>query len=288
MGCWLAVEGKAMHIAPRSAVRARHHVGFVTLVLLLLAQLPAAAQMQIPNPLIRPRSLANPGAREAPTDAQAQRPSPSSSSSPAAVPLPGTAAASTPEEIYVRSLNELKDRFATFYVSAIVGKEAILRRSSAGPRAALPSATPQSSGAGGTPLAPISLTASAPTRSDTLMLSDGELLDSVGNSGALVAKVSSRQVTIYYVQETMALPGGKLIGKRAVVFAGDVENSGSSGAPVIVLERPDSNYKRMITVESKVRSASTGTQDTGSNAGGSGSGGSGANGGGATPQAGQQ
>ncbi|MES2830362.1 MAG: hypothetical protein V4695_00020 [Pseudomonadota bacterium] len=270
-----------MHIAPRSAVYARNHAGFVALVLLMLAQLPAAAQMQIPNPLIRPRSLANPGARDAAADAQAQRAAPPTSSSPAAVPLPGTAAASSPEEIYARSLNELKDRFSTFYVSAIVGKEAILRRSAAGPRAALPSAAAQNTG--GT-AAPISLTTTpVPTRSDTLMLSDGELLDSVGNSGALVAKVTSRQVTIYYVQETMALPGGKLIGKRAVVFAGDVENSGGGGAPVIVLERPDSNYKRMITVESKVRSASTGTQDTGNGAGSTGG-----NGSGTTPQASQQ
>lgn len=252
-----------MHIAPRSAVHALHpmRIGVVVamLGLLTLTHMSAGAQMQIPNPLIRPRSLANPGVKEVPHEAPAQKQPPGGYSS-SAVPLPGSAATISPEELYFRSLNELKDRFSTFYVSAIVGKEAILRRSAAGPRAALPSSEAQNSG--GAP-APVALASVKPTRSDTLMLSDGELLDSVGNSGALVAKVGSRQVTIYYVQETMALPGGKLIGKRAVVFAGDVENSGYSGAPVIVLERPDAAYKRMITVETKVRSASGGSQDTG-------------------------
>ncbi len=263
-----------MHIAPRSAVRTRHHVGWLTLILLVLSQVPAAAQMQIPNPLIRPRSLTNPGAPEAPGDPSAQRGAPPASSSPAAIPLPGTAAPSSPEDIYTRSLNELKDRFSTFYVSAIVGKDAILRRSSAGPRAALPAVAAQSTTGAPLPAVPLSTAAPIQTRSDTLMVSDGELLDSVGNSGALVAKISSRQVTIYYIQETMALPGGKLIGKRAVIFAGDVENSGGSGIPEIVLERPDPNYKRMITVESKVRSASSNTQDSGSNSNGSSTGGS--------------
>ena len=225
---------------------------------LLLVAAPVLAQMQIPNPLIRPRSLTNPAPKDpAGPDASAPR---------GMAPGPGAASAlpgATPEEIYARSLAELKDRFSTFYVSAIVGKQAILRRSLGGPRGGvLQSAT--GSGAVGASNAPVPLTSAQPTtsaaapsgRSDTLMLSDGELLDSVGSSGALIAKINSRQVTIYHVQETMSMPNGKLIGKRAVVFAGDVENSGGTAPPAIVLERVDPAYKRMITVDTRIRSTS--------------------------------
>ena len=239
----------------------RSGILFVTAVSgLLLIVAPVLAQMQIPNPLIRPRSLTNPAPKD-PTsaDTSAQR---------GAAPGPAAGVASalptqTPEEIYARSLAELKDRFSTFYVSAIVGKQAILRRSLGGPRGGVLQST-SASGATGPSNAPVPLalaqpaaTATAQTgRSDTLMLSDGELLDSVGSSGALIAKINSRQVTIYHVQETMSMPNGKLIGKRAVVFAGDVENSGGTAPPAIVLERVDPAYKRMITVDTRIRSTS--------------------------------
>lgn len=237
---------------------------------LLLADVPALAQMQIPNPLIRPRSLTNPGAKEpAGAEAMAPRGAPTGASAPTGL------AVASPEEIYAKSLAELKDRFSTFYVSAIVGKQAILRRSLGGPRGgvlASGGALPTLPGASSAPIALAGAqpqTASAPSgRSDTLMLSDGELLDSVGSSGALIAKINSRQVTIYHVQETMSMPNGKLIGKRAVVFAGDVENSGSTPPPAIVLERVDPAYKRMITVDTRIRSTSS-PQDAsnGNNAG---------------------
>ena len=149
-------------------------------------------------------SLTNPAPREpAGADAMSAR---------GAAPAPGAASAlpvATPEEIYARSLAELKDRFSTFYVSTIVGKQAILRRSLGGPRGGVLASTPPSptpSGAAGAPIALAGtqlLATGAPSgRSDTLMLSDGELLDSVGSSGALLTKINSRQVTIYLVQET--------------------------------------------------------------------------------------
>lgn len=234
--------------------------------ILLLAEAPALAQMQIPNPLIRPRSLTNPAPKEvAGADAAAARGT--ASGAPLALPV------ATPEEIYARSLAELKDRFSTFYVSAIVGKQAILRRSLGGPRGGVLASTtaPTPSGTTSPPI-PLAgalagaqpLAAATPTgRSDTLMLSDGELLDSVGSSGALIAKVNNRQVTIYLVQETMSLPNGKLIGKRAIVFAGEVENSGGTAPAAIVLERVDPTYKRMITVDTRIRSTSA-PQDGGS------------------------
>ena len=252
-----------MHAVPRHPFRSGKSL-VVALTLLLLADVPAAAQMQIPNPLIRPRSLSNPAAREpAPGDAAAARPGAALPNGATALPGP------TPEEIYSRSLAELKDRFSTFYVSAIVGKQAILRRSLGGPRGGVLQAAPPAANTGSS-MAPTPLPSTQPQagaasvgRSDTLMISDGELLESVGSSGALIARINSRQVTIYHVQETMSLPNGKLIGKRAVIFAGDVENSGASAAPVIVLERPDAAYKRMITVDTRIRSTSGAQTDSG-------------------------
>ena len=234
-------------------------------VLVLLADCPAAAQMQIPNPLIRPRSLTNPGRTDAPADAAPARPAaPPAGTAPAAYPVAGAAgaAAAPVEDAYGRNLTELKERFSHFRVSAIVGKQAILRRFTGDQRsggaptqlAAVPAAT------GATAVASTGGTA---IRGDSLMLGDGELLEMAGNSGALLAKVTSRQVTVYLVQETTILPGGKLVGKRVAVFSGEVENSGVSPVAAIVLERPDPTYKRMIAVDTKVRSASS-AQDSGS------------------------
>ena len=264
---------KALTVSPRRRQAQR----FAALSLLTLAAglffaltaRPVAAQMQIPNPLIRPRSLvnpatlANPAAPAADVAGRAATPAPfATGSGPIALNANGTPASA--EDPYLRNLAELKDRFANFYVSAIVGKHAMLRRSGAARSGGTSSAT--SAQPVGTSMAPISLTASAgPSqgRGDAMMLADGDLLDSVGTSGALVAKVARSQVAIYHVQETMVLPGGKLVGKRVIVFTGELENSGAANAPGIVLERPDPAYKRMITVETKGRStASSGTAES--------------------------
>ncbi len=250
----------------RSGLR---HLALLALLELLVGLLfiataqPAAAQMQIPNPLIRPRSVTNPAAPAesgAPmAEAGAAGRAAPAGNAPIALNANGTPAAA--EDPYTRNLAELKDRFAGFYVSAIVGKQAMLRRSSAA-RAASTAAQPAQ--AVGASMAPVSLAgaAAAPqARSDSVMVADGELLDSVGTTGALVAKVARSQVAIYYVQETMVLPGGKLVGKRVIVFTGELENSGATAAPLIVLERPDPAYKRMITVETKTRASAAGTTD---------------------------
>jgi hypothetical protein len=228
-------------------------------IVLTLVDLPVLAQMQIPNPLIRPRSITSP-ARPAAAGPSDLAPG-SGQSRPA-----GAAGAAPAEDPYVRSLTDLKDRFSQFYVSAIVGKEAILRRS-AGEKASSSSTPAQPTG---TSMAAVPLgTASSGgyARSESLMVSDGELLEMAGNTGALFAKVTNRQVTIYLVQETTILPGGQLQGKRAAVFSGEVQNSGSMQAATIVLERPDPSYKRIINVETKAR----GTSSPSSSDGGSGS-----------------
>ena len=216
------------------------------------------AQMQIPNPLIRPRSLTNP-ASPAPTapaaDTMVQRVPPPY---PAGVPL-GTPPL-PPDDPYLRELTELKDRFAGFYVSAVVGHTAVLRRSAV-QRQTGNATTPSQIG---TSMAPLPLTSTGSgvgLRNDAMMVADGELLDAVSNSGTLMSKVAHNHVVIYHLQETMTLPGGRLGGRRAIVFSGEVEGSGAASMPPIVLERPDSAFKRSISVETKTRNASAATTD---------------------------
>lgn len=234
---------------------------------LTLACFPAQGQMQIPNPLIRPRGIgsqpASPGQPGAPGVAAAPQQAPQPTAAPpsyaGAVPLPGTTLPS--DDPFDRNLTELTNRFANFYVSAIVGKQAMLRRAGA-PIGA--SATSSGSATGSLTIA--SLPGAAPMaqpRSESMTLIDGELLASVSKNGALMVKVSNSSVVITYAQETMSLPGGRLMGRRAIVFAGGVESSGATVSNAIVLEKIDPAYKRMITVETKTRGASAnGTTDT--------------------------
>jgi hypothetical protein len=267
------LEGQGMHRAVCLAVLSCRIV-FTAAAMLGLAVPCALAQMQIPNPLIRPHGLTNPAEPDAARADRAGRP--------AATPMPAApiafGAPAATEDPYARSVSELKERFANFYVSAIVGKQAMLRRSAA-TRAGTQVQQTQPVGTSMAPLPMGGAAVTAASRNDALMLADGELVASVGTTGALVAKVTSNEVTIYHVQEVMALPGGKLGGIRTVVFTGTVESSGSSGVPAIVLERPDPAYKRMITVEPRSRGAAGGQQD----ASGNGINGSVNNGGGGVP-----
>ena len=227
----------------------------------LFAVMPSTyAQMQIPNPLIRPRSLTNPAA---PTPTP---PAPTAETAAARVPPPypsgvplGTPPLPT-DDPYLRELTELKERFAGFYVSAVVGRTAVLRRSVAQRLAANPT-TPSQVGTSMAPLPLASAGSGAALRNDALMVADGELLDAVSNSGTLMSKVAHHRVVIYHMQETVTMPGGRLGGRRAIVFSGEVEGSGAASMPAIVLERSDSAFKRSISVETKTRNASGATSD---------------------------
>lgn len=227
----------------------------ITVVVLDAA--PVAAQMQIPNPLIRPRSLTSGNGEQNPApdaSAAAQRapaPQPSYNSTPAL----GAPVAHT-DDPYVRDLADIRDRMSAFYVSAIVGKKAILRRSAASQRTSSTQANAQPTGSSMAPLPLNAGTASQSSRNESITVSDGELLEAVSNTGTLMTKVVNGRVVIYHIQELGNLSGGRLAGRRAIVFAGDVENSGTSLASAIVLERPDAAFKRFIAVETKVRSAS--------------------------------
>lgn len=213
----------------------------------------AYAQMQIPNPLIRPRGLTNPATSEVP-------PLPGAASAPQRNPVPASypAAAGATDDPLQRELNEQKERLSGFYVSAIVGKQAVLRRSAA--QRISTGTTPAP--AVGSSMAPVPIGNQAPamsTRNDALMLTDGESFDATGNVGSLYARVSNRQVVIYHVDDAAGPKPGK---RHPIVFVGELETSGNPAQPPIVLERPDPLYKRSITVEIKARSASAPATDT--------------------------
>jgi hypothetical protein len=236
---------------------------FVIAAAMLMVTVPLQAQMQIPNPLIRPHGPSNPAEPDSARVERAPRQgAPSMPALPAAPVAYGATAVA--EDPYVRSVAELKERFASFYVSAIVGKQAMLRRSAV-PRAGLPAQGAQPVGTSMAPLPLSGVPAAAAARNDAFMLADGELIPSVGTTGAVVARVTSTEVTLFHVQEVMTLPGGKLGGIRTVVFTGAVESAGGNGVPAIVLERPDPAYKRMITVETRARNTSGGQQDASGN-----------------------
>ncbi len=216
------------------------------------------AQMQIPNPLVRPRGLTNPATGDIPA-------------------LPGNAGAlarnttlttergmptvpNANDDPLVRELNEQKERFAGFYVSAIVGKQAVLRRSAA-PRS--PAAAPALPTVGSS-MAPLPLgtqITAMTTRNDALMLTDGESFDATGNVGSLYARVSNRQVVIYHLADNSA-PEPKSGKRYPIVFVGELETSGNPAQPAIVLERPDPLYKRSLSVEVKARSTATAAVDS--------------------------
>lgn len=242
-------------------------VALIALATLTIDASQAFAQMQIPNPLIRPRSLATGNADPTGTTetgpAQQRPASPPNFPAPAyTAPLPNGLSAAQADDPYARDLIDLRDRLSAFYVSAIVGKKAILRRSASAQRTGGAQLGVQATG---TSMAPLPLASGAVTpsaRNDSITVTDGELLDAVSNNGTLMTKISNGRVVIFHVQELGTLSGGRLGGRRAIVFAGDVENSGTPALPAIVLERPDPSYRRSISVDTKVRSASGATPDT--------------------------
>ena len=245
-----------------SSVRTYWNVALLGLLATgICTSINAFAQLQIPNPLIRPHGLTNPPAGEmTPLPAPAAGYSRTTESVPYPVVPGAPGAPGVNDNPLTRELNEQKDRFAGFYVSAIVGKQAVLRRSAAQRQLTTGQAMPVV----GMSMAPLPLATQAAamtTRNDALMITDGESFDATGNVGSLFARVSNRQVVIYHVADNSVaeLKSGK---RFPIVFVGELETSGSPAQPAIVLERPDPLYKRSISVEVKARSASAPVTDS--------------------------
>ncbi|EGF30766.1 hypothetical protein IMCC9480_785 [Oxalobacteraceae bacterium IMCC9480] len=239
-----------MHAGMFTVRKTGHLAGLALMAVSCCTSLVASAQMQIPNPLIRPRGLTNPATGDVP-------PLPGATGSAPRAAMP--AGYPPTDDPLQRELTEQKERFAGFYVSAIVGRQAVLRRSAA----QRISTSAQPAPAVGTSMAAVPLGTQSPamsTRNDALMLTDGESFDATGNVGSLYARVSNRQVVIYHVADgSTAKP--KPGTRYPIVFVGELETSGNPAQPAIVLERPDPLYKRSITVEVKARSASAPVND---------------------------
>ena len=259
----MAKKGKKMRTVGMNGICSSQTAVLLIAGITLAISGSAAAQLQIPNPLIRPHSITNPaapsGVPPAPDAAASRTPMPTSSF-PGAQLFPGSSALA--DDSYHRELTELKERFGAFYVSAIVGRSAVLRRSSAA-RTGSGATAQQPTGSSMAPL-PLagSGAATSATRNDAFILLDGQALEAVGNTGTLIARVAPHQVIVFHVQDKLTVAGSKVSGQQTIVFSGDVESTGVSAPIAIVLERPDPAFKRMISVDTRVRSASAGADAT--------------------------
>lgn len=223
----------------------------------LLVSSSCLAQMQIPNPLIQPATS------KAPQKNEANPPLPPGSAAsyngPRGMPeSPYQMGGAGKEQAQTKSpFIEVRERLSQFYVSAIVGNSAILRRTAA----------PQSIGgtAGGSPqygLPPsvamgMAQQAKAPLpqgQTETLILTDGEPIDFLGDGISLTPKITANVVYVYYTQD-----GGlaKRSARRQVAFLGQVESTVASTPVPLQLFKPDPAYKQQVSVETKSRSSAS-------------------------------
>lgn len=222
------------------------------------------AQMQIPNPLMRPQPVKQPAASE-PQNLNSPLPqgpgSPPPNASRASVPPPvssdflRTAPVISQESKPDAVITELRQRFDAFYVSATVGDQAVLRRGAVAQSAtAQASVAPVTAGAVPRPAAP---GLGAVGRADSLIVRDGEAIEFLGSSVTLVPKVSGGRVSLYYYGSAVS---NKKKGAQPVqvVFMGEVESQAPSAPALIILEKPDPAYKAMISPESKPLVSSNG------------------------------
>lgn len=226
------------------------------------------AQMQIPNPLMRPQPAKPPVASDpqnlnsplpqgqggiSQTASRANVPPPVSSSDFLRTP-PTVSTESKPDAV----VTELRQRFDAFYVSATVGDQAVLRRSAvASSAAAQTSASPSMAGTATRQGAPA---LGAVGRADSLIVRDAEPIEFLGSSVTLVPKVSGGRVALYYYG-TAGAASSKKKGSQPVqvVFMGEVESQVASAPAQIVLEKSDPAYKAMISPESKPMTSGNGS-----------------------------
>lgn len=232
---------------------------------LLLAD-TSHAQMQIPNPLMRPQPVKPPVASD-PQNLNSPLPQiagslpPSSSRSNVPPPVSSdflrTAPVSSPEGKPDAVITELRQRFDTFYVSATVGDQAVLRRGTvAQSSTAQASVAPATAGAMTRQATP---GLGAVGRADSMIVRDGEAIEFLGSSVTLVPKVSGGRVSLYYFGSSSAGSNKKKSTQPVqVVFMGEVESQAPSVPAQIVLEKSDPAYKAMISPESKPLTSSNG------------------------------
>ncbi|WP_283444133.1 hypothetical protein [Noviherbaspirillum suwonense] len=232
---------------------------------LLLAD-ASHAQMQIPNPLMRPQPVKQPVASD-PQNLNSPLPqgpgSPPPNASRSSVPPPvssdflRTAPVVSQESKPDAVITELRQRFDAFYVSATVGDQAVLRRGAAVQNSsAQASVAPATAGAVSRQATP---GLGAVGRADSLIVRDGEAIEFLGSSVTLVPKVSGGRVSLYYYSNGGAGSNKKKGAQPVqVVFMGEVESQAPSVPSQIVLEKPDPAYKATISPETRPLVSSNG------------------------------
>lgn len=226
------------------------------------------AQTQIPNPLMRPQPAKAPIASD-PQNLNSPLPQGQGGNSQAAsranVPPPvsssdflRTAPTNSAENKPDAVITELRQRFDAFYVSATVGNQAVLRRSAFASNAT--AQTSVSPAITGTATRQGSPALGAVGRADSLIVRDAEPIEFLGSSVTLVPKVSGGRVALYYYGNAGAASSKKKGAQLVqVVFMGEVESQAATAPAQIILEKPDSAYKAMISPETKPLTSSNGT-----------------------------
>lgn len=243
---------------------------FFKLKIAVLASVCAAnafAQMQIPNPLIQPqkRSTLSPETKEGQI-----LPAGGSSNTGRSLPEgnyvpPMNAYGSNQQSQQKTPFSEVRERLSSFYVSAIVGNQAILRKSL--PLTQSPTAVNSNQNLGGM-MPPSGIqqpVKQLQTQTETMFVKDGEPIDFLGDSIILTPKVTNSRVYIYYTEDGTSMKGGSA--RRQVAFVGQIESTVAATPPAIVLEKPDATYKQKISVTPKNSGGSNSGSSSGSGSG---------------------
>lgn len=198
---------------------------------LLLACSTSYAQLQIPNPLLKPVDSVK---TAVPTNLPPPPP-PGRQVSSSEPSTAGSVAGSS-------DMKELREFFTGYYVSTIVGDQAVLRRAAGHATSAAGTASqPQASGAN----EPYSF-----VRSERMVLTSGSEITGFNATLSLVANVTDNAVRIVLHRDGKAKPG-------IIVFSGVIEASPSQAVTSIVLERPDSTYTQTL-IQAKSSTGSAG------------------------------
>ncbi len=227
------------------------HTGFIAILGGSLI-LPARAQLNLPNALIEPvrRKPEIPLPSEVDGYGRIQTGLP-----PVSMPPLGSTgntseqAAKLEENGQEVTLASVRNAFAGFQVTAIVGNVAILRRTVAqtGVQAAgvpamtngqlaLPAAAGTASNAVGS--------SGQPTRNESLTLKNGEQFDFMASTGTYVPVIGNGRVVVYYDRAGSA----RKPGKRTAVFIGELDVVTIVARP-IVLQTKDAELKASLRVQ---------------------------------------
>lgn len=235
------------------------------------------AQMQIPNPLVKPRLDAP--APVKPPESDAGRPAPAMPT-----PLPNStgpyngygSGSGTNSQIPLSNFEKVSQRFSGFIVSAIVGEKAILRRMlnpnrTTGAISNSPAGNGMNSTINNVPvysngMPQQNVQQQQQVMHESLTVINNEPIDYIGDSVVLTARVSEGRVWIYYNDELSASRNKQGNIKR-VVFVGQVESSVYSQQPNIVLEKADNsvNKRNDVTIKNRSSSNSGTTTNSGQN-----------------------